>query len=212
MRILGLDEAGRGSVLGPLVVGAFCAVCTADDNDPAGQASLRSAGADDSKVLTPARRAAALARLCVLGEVRTLSIAPASIDDGNVNDLEVAAFLEHVAHFRPDRVYLDAPVNPRGIPALRRRLQRASGVDDWVVEPKADATWPVVGAASIAAKIERDLAIERLGEVGSGYPSDPVTRRHLSALLRSGAALPDYVRTRWATLDSLRQQALFGAI
>ena len=203
MRILGLDEAGRGCVLGPLVVGAF--LYEGEDQSP-----LRAAGADDSKVLSPARRAAALRRLQSLGQLRTLRVEPSEIDEGNLNELEFTRFLDHVRFFSPDRVFLDAPVNPRGIPKLKARMIRESGVNDWVIEPKADATYPVVGAASIGAKLERDAAIEALGPVGSGYPSDPVTRALLSRLLASGEPLPSWVRSRWGTIENLRQQALFG--
>ncbi len=207
MRILGLDEAGRGSVLGPLVVGAFL---VEGDEDDAAQAGLRAVGADDSKRLSARRRAEARVRLASLGEARTIHVTPAEIDAGNVNALEEAAFLALVAALRPDRVYLDAPVHPRGIPALTRRLQAASGVQDWIVAPRADATWAVVGAASIAAKLARDAAIAALGpEVGSGYPSDPVTRAWLSARIADGGALPSCVRTRWDTLETLRQAPLF---
>lgn len=203
MRILGLDEAGRGSVIGPLVVGA----CLFDGGN---QAALRRVGADDSKALSAKKRESILVALASLCDLRTIIIIPAEIDDANVNELEIAAFLKHVAFYQPDRVYLDAPVNPAGIPALKVRLINASGVADWVVEPKADATYPVVGAASIAAKVGRDAAIASLGpQVGSGYPSDPVTRAHLLELLKRNLPMPHYVRTRWATLDNLRQQSLF---
>ena len=94
-------------------------------------------------------------------------------------------------------------------PKLRERLIRESGVLDWVVEPKADATYPVVGAASIYAKLARDAAIEALGEVGSGYPSDPVTRKLLSEMLAKNEPLPPWVRSRWGTLEVLKQQRLF---
>lgn len=202
MRVLGMDEAGRGCVLGPLVVGAFC--FEGDD-----QTGLRTAGAADSKAISAKRRSEALARLQSLGQVRTLQVTPREIDAGNLNELEHRCFVDHVLALRPDRVYLDAPVHPAGIPAVRRRLERETGVKDWIIEPKADATWPVVGAASIAAKLERDAAIEALGEVGSGYPSDPVTRALLERLLRAGGPLPDWVRTRWGTIEALRQQMLF---
>lgn len=201
MRVLGLDEAGRGSVLGPLVVGSFL-------YEGGGEDALRDAGADDSKALSPARRAVAHARLRALGSFDLVRIEPRQIDEGNVNELEFRAFLELVARARPDRVLLDAPVHPGGIPALRRRLVRESGVADWVVEPKADVRWATVGAASIHAKLDRDAAIAALGEVGSGYPSDPATLAWLRARLREGA-LPACVRTRWGTLDRLRQSELF---
>jgi ribonuclease HII len=218
MRILGLDEAGRGSVLGPLVVGGFVWEGPAP-LDLHAQAPLRDAGADDSKVLSHARRVAIRERLATMGDGRMVSIAATSIDEGNVNRLEEEAFLALVAAVKPDRVYLDAPVHPRGIPRLRERLIRESGVADWVVECKADATWPVVGAASIFAKVARDAAIEAVstlteaagqGRIGSGYPSDPVTRAFLAARLAEKTALPAFVRTRWGTLDVLRQQGLFG--
>lgn len=203
MRILGLDEAGRGCVLGPLLVGAFC-------YEGEDQAPLRAAGAADSKAISAHKREVALARLQTLGQVRTLRVEPPEIDEGNLNDLELRLFVNHVLHFRPDRVYLDAPVHPRGIPKVRARLVRETGLTDWIIEPKADATYPVVGAASIGAKVARDAAIAVLGAVGSGYPSDPVTRDLLAKMLASGEPLPNWVRTRWGTIDALRQQNLFG--
>lgn len=204
MRILGLDEAGRGSVLGPLVVGAFLAEDSVD---------LRAAGADDSKALSHRQRVAVRSRLEGLGEGATAVITPAQIDTGNLNTLEEDAFVVLALRFRPEVVYLDAPVNPRGIPAFTARLLGrlvACGLrPKMVVEPKADATYAVVGAASIFAKVQRDALVGELGEVGSGYPSDPVTRRWIQGFLERGEALPDCVRKRWGTIDNLRQQGLF---
>lgn len=208
MRILGLDEAGRGSVLGPLVVGAF--LCEYDAHD-----SLRGAGAADSKALSPARREAALDRLAVLGEARVVEIEAPQIDAGNLNRLEEEAFISLIVAMKPDRVYLDAPVHPRGIPNLQRRLVQAVAplVPEWVIEPKADVNYAVVGAASIFAKVKRDARIKdlaaELGALGSGYPSDPVTRAFIKGFLDKNAPLPTCVRSRWGTIDALRQQALF---
>lgn len=204
MRILGLDEAGRGCVLGPLVVGGFLYEAEGED-----QAPLRAAGADDSKRLSPQKRDTIRTKLQTLGEGHLRSISATQIDGGNLNTLEILAFIDLVCQLKPDKVFLDAPVNPRGIPALQKRLISETAVRNWVIEPKADATWPVVGAASIFAKTTRDTAIEALGEVGSGYPSDPVTRALLQKLLASGQPLPDYVRSRWGTLENLRQGSLF---
>lgn len=203
MRILGLDEAGRGCVLGPLVMGGFLF-------DGVDQEELRRAGAADSKAISAARREAALPRLLALGTLSLRRVEPIEIDEGNLNELEIRAFISLVAELRPDRVYLDAPVHPRGIPRLQARLVRETGVSEWIIEPKADATWPVVGAASIGAKLARDAAIHALGNVGSGYPSDPVTRALLADLLRGGQPLPAWVRARWGTIEALRQQALFS--
>ena len=163
--------------------------------------------------LTGARRRGARERLVAVGIERWVSIPATRIDEGNVNALEEEAFLSLIADLRPDRVYLDAPVHPAGIPRLRERLVARSGVRDWIVENKADSRWPVVGAASLVAKTERDAAIDRLtealGPIGSGYPSDPATRACITQWLRREDPLPDCVRTRWGTIQALRQQGLW---
>lgn len=220
MLILGLDEAGRGSVLGPLVVGAFLwrAAVDAELRDLSAQAPLRAVGADDSKAMSHKRRVAVRSVLEPIGQGIVRQVTARQIDAANINDLEEAAFISLVLQTRPDRLYLDAPVHPRGIPALQRRLARAIAaagvaVPEMVVEPKADSTWPVVGAASIFAKVARDAAMARLSEehgaaLGSGYPSDPKSRRWISGFLARGEALPACVRTRWGTIEKLRQRPL----
>ena len=216
MRILGLDEAGRGCVLGPLVVGGF--LYETGSNPALSQTALRAVGADDSKALSHKRRVAVRAALMTLGMPIVREVPPAAIDDVNLNTLEIEAFLEIITESKPDHVFLDAPVNPRGIPKLREQLIAASGVHSWTIEPKADSTYPVVGAASIFAKVFRDDAVATIqaesrangdGDVGSGYPSDPETRAWLMQFIRSGRPFPPSVRTRWGTIDILRQAALF---
>jgi len=207
MRLLGLDEAGRGCVLGPLVVGGF--VC--DETDVP---RLEAAGVDDSKRLSHKRRVAIEAVLPDLGTPLLRDITPQAIDAGNINTLEEVAFFEIIAETRPDHVIIDAPCNPRAIPAFTARLQgrlRSAGVPlpGFTIEPKADANYPVVGAASIAAKVHRDAAIAALGPVGSGYPSDPVTRAWLMGFLERDQDFPSCVRTRWGTIEALKQQRLF---
>ena len=212
MRILGLDEAGRGSVLGPLVVGAYC--CQLDQED-----ELRAAGAEDSKRLSARKRELFRESLGALGEAEVLLITAPEIDAGNLNHLEEIAFIGLIRKFLPERVYIDAPVHPRGIPKLLTRLRQATAdldpVPEFVVEPKADHTYAVVGAASIFAKTTRDASMRALSEqhgvdLGSGYPSDPKSRAWIQGFLQRDAPLPPCVRARWGTIDNLRQQPLFG--
>ena len=80
MRILGLDEAGRGCVLGPLVVGGF--VC-----DSADEQALREAGVDDSKKLSAKKREALRTCLPEHGEAILREVTPAEIDAGNINKI-----------------------------------------------------------------------------------------------------------------------------
>lgn len=210
MRVMGIDEAGRGCVLGDLVIAAF--VCDdPDDHD------LRDAGATDSKALTAERRLAARTALDRCGTAHVRRITARQIDAENLNRLEEAAILELVRLVRPDVVYLDALGHPRTLPALEARLHAQLPADlqhlQWTIEPKADANYPVVGAASIFAKTVRDEALHGLvdafGELGSGYPGDPKTKEWLVAWSRTGAPWPHFVRTRWATITELAQPGLW---
>jgi len=206
MKVLGLDEAGRGCVLGPLVVGAFCYSGESLDE-------VKQTGATDSKKLSKKKRKTILTVLPTVGQPRLLEITPKQIDSGNINTLEEKAFLNHIVYFAPDVVYIDAPTHPRAIPALQKRMEQylatqLETVPKLIIEPKADLNYPIVGAASIVAKVHRDGLIEAIGNVGSGYPSDPKTRNWLLGFIKRGETFPDCVRTRWGTIDSLRQQSL----
>ena len=207
---MGIDEAGRGCVLGDLVIAGF--VCDdPDDHD------LRDAGATDSKVLSPARRLEARAALTSQGTAHVRRVTARQIDAENLNRLEEASIIELVKLAKPDVVYLDALGHPRTLPALADRLHAQLPPDlqhvSWTIEPKADANYPVVGAASIFAKTERDAALQQLvdafGELGSGYPGDPKTRAWLIEWSRTGAPWPAFVRTRWATVTELSQPAMW---
>ena len=183
MKVLGIDEAGRGCVLGALVIGAFLAEVGSDD-------ALTAAGAADSKKLSAKRRYAARTTLAAVGAGYTVEISAKQIDSGNLNELEEAAIVALVVAHRPDQVIVDALGHPSTLPKVVARLDaavRAEGViTQWIMEPKADQKYPVVGAASIFAKTTRDGALEALkstyGDFGSGYPSGPKTRGWLKAI------------------------------
>ena len=123
-------------------------------------------------------------KLPALGSTRQISITPTQIDAGNINTLEEQAFVDHIIFFKPDCVYIDAPCHPAGIPALVKRFDMllaphlAGRLPKYIIEPKADLKYPIVGAASIIAKVIRDAQLKIIeGDVGSGYPSDPRTRK-----------------------------------
>jgi ribonuclease HII len=209
VQVLGIDEAGRGCVLGPLVVAAFLV-------EASEEATLWAVGAADSKTLSPERRTALRADLEGLGRVAIRSIDPGAIDLGNLNRLEEDAIVEMVLQTRPDRVVVDALGHPRTLGAIVERLRARVEPEvraEWVMEPKADANHAPVAAASIFAKTTRDGILDGLreewGVLGSGYPSDPVTRAWLEEWCRSGKPWPHFVRTRWATIDFVAQQTLF---
>lgn len=207
MRVLGIDEAGRGCVLGSLIVGAFLM-------DPLDDAALLAAGAADSKAISHKRRVAARAPLSALGTADVIAITAAEIDAGNLNALEEAAIVTLCRRHQPDRVIIDALGHPRTLPALIERLRAQLGANAplFVVQPKADRDFPIVGAASIFAKTHRDAQLAEAdathGPLGSGYPSDPVTRAWITGWAQRGAPWPPFVRTRWQTITDLAQLAL----
>ncbi len=206
MRILGIDEAGRGCVLGPLVVASFLAI----DVDPE---ALRAAGANDSKKLSAAKRDLARERLAALGHAEVRRIEPTAIDEGNLNAVEEAVIADLIREARPDLVRIDALGHPRTLHRIVARLREASGCSEdipFIMEPGADATFPEVGAASIFAKTTRDRALDAYraefaacGDFGSGYPSDPKTRKWLADWHSSDRPWPELVRTRWGTVRDL---------
>ena len=204
MKILGIDEAGRGCVLGDLFVGAYC--CQEDQLE-----SIKTAGATDSKKISIKKRKIIIEKLKNIATGEVIRITPKAIDNGNINTLEEEAFAQHIIKFKPDKVYIDAPAHPKAIPAFRKRLcQRLKmanvSIPEMIIEPKADLNYPIVGAASIFAKVLRDQSIEALGAVGSGYPSDPKTRNWIKGFFERKEELPACVRVRWGTIDALRQE------
>jgi len=212
--VIGVDEAGRGPVIGPMVV---CAVLTND------QEWLRKLGVRDSKALSPGRReelASGIRRRC---QVETVILAANDIDAmrGNLtlNEIEVYVFsqaiLKHLIDRSPDEVItivLDAAdVNEKrfGMDIEKNLLMKIGSVPSIISKHKADDLYPAVSAASIIAKVTRDQEIERIkekyGNVGSGYPSDPRTRAWLRELFKSGKNIPSFVRMSWETISKIKE-------
>jgi len=204
-RVLGLDEAGRGSLVGPLVVGGFW---TEDDRID----ELVALGAKDSKALSPRARERVYAGLDTLGRRGELVLSPRVVDRavvrGKLNELEAEAFAQLIREFLPDVAYVDAcDTNERRFGLKVARL--AGGSVRVVSRHHADRDNPVVGAASIVAKVRRDRALARLREelgddLGSGYPSDRRTVRFVRAALADGGPVPPWVRSSWATMGKVK--------
>jgi ribonuclease HII len=199
--IAGVDEAGRGSVIGPLVIAAV--LVKQEDLHV-----LRDSGVKDSKLLTPHRRealAVEIRRICQ--DYRLLRLSPKEIDAvvlggrklHRLNYLEAQGMARVLDALRPDKAYVDAS------DVLEERFKRdiqecMSFRTDIVSEHKADRNYPVVSAASIIAKVERDCEIAKLaakyGDVGSGYPSDEKTIDFLELCTELGD-YPECVRRSW---------------
>ncbi|NOZ88352.1 MAG: ribonuclease HII [Crenarchaeota archaeon] len=203
--VLGIDEAGRGPLVGPMVVAG---IALPEEL----LYRLPEMGVRDSKQLTPASRrrlAGEILRRAIVAVI--VKVPPRLIDSVNLNRLEedtfayIAARARELLEARGCRlraVYADAVGQGA---RLRRILEEAAPGARVVAEPRADARHPPVAAASIVAKVERDAELERLrrlyGVRGSGYPTDPETLEWIrEAYQRNPREPPPFIRGSWATL------------
>jgi ribonuclease HII len=205
MQEFGVDEAGKGPVLGSMFAAAV-AVDPAELPDDVG----------DSKGIAPERRRELAERIREVGSVGVAEITVERIDDEetDMNSLTVAAhaeavdaLAEAVAETPTDEDPLDGYVDAGDTNAVRfeRRVEDAATTAiDARAEHGADESYAVVGAASIVAKVARDAHVDTLsteyGDVGSGYPGDPTTTAFLEGYVEDNGRLPDCVRASWATI------------
>lgn len=206
MRTCGVDEAGRGPVIGPLVVAAV----VTDD-----VASIEGLGVKDSKVLSPIRRESLSIRIKERAEVFVKVVPAWEIDrireSQTMNEMECKVFAELIDSSLAGVAYVDA------VDVDEDRFAR--DISDMLVrkieivsEHKADARYPIVSAASIVAKVRRDMEIENIKielgyDIGSGYPSDPKTVRALKRMVDQNK-ISKYVRRSWDTFKRLSVKGL----
>jgi ribonuclease HII len=199
--LCGVDEAGKGAVLGPLVVAAVGA---------ADHAELEKIGVKDSKLLLPARRKELSDLICSMFPFRIFVIEAAEIDllrkQMNMNAIMARAHARVITDLGASVAYVDAcDVNEGRYGSM---VKNSVGCDCRIIsEHHADTTWPLVSAASIVAKVFRDEAIEELrstfGEIGSGYPSDKTTVAFLEEYLSTFGKPPICARASWQTTRTL---------
>jgi|Deesub1362B_J571_1020462.scaffolds.fasta_scaffold02424_10 ribonuclease HII len=206
MKILGIDEAGRGPVLGSLIVAGV--VCEEEE-----QATLMKIGVKDSKKLSPERREEIFEELVSSFTYRVVEFTPREIDSRHrrretLNQMEARAMIDLINHFSPDVAYIDC-IGP-STEKFASLLANAGIACSLVVEHRADERYPIVSAASIIAKVIRDRKLEMLkqeyGDFGSGYPSDPRTVAFLEEHI--GKGLPPFVRNSWRTLSRFKNRSL----
>ncbi len=206
LKLGGIDEAGRGPVIGPMVIGA---VVVDEENVP----ELAKLGVKDSKKLSPGRREMLFDRIVnLLDDYVLLELWPEEIDGRTctLNEFEVKNFIRALNSLKvkPDVLYIDAAdvKEERFGEEISRGLDFAPRI---IAEHKADDRFIPVSAASILAKVTRDRLIEALkeeyGEIGSGYPSDPRTRTFLEHYYREHGEFPPIVRKTWKTLEKIRE-------
>jgi len=199
--ICGVDEAGKGSVLGPMVVAAV---------GVSSEARLSGLGVRDSKLLPPQERERLYPQIRMRCKVATVTIDAQEIDairtEMTMNACVARAHAMVITKLSPSRAYVDAcDVNCLRYAEMVK--EHLSSPCEIVSEHHADEKFMVVSAASIVAKVVRDREINKLakkyGEIGSGYPSDPVTIRWLSDYIGEHPSPPPIARRSWKTVTTL---------
>jgi len=211
LRVCGVDDAGRGPVIGPLVVAGIRIEEERLDQ-------LRSLGVKDSKKLSPeARLKLSIEIPEIVDEYHIVELEAAHLDRvvnhspkfQRLNLLEARAMAEVIEKLKPHLVYVDAS-DTRPERFKNNILENLSFKPRVVSEHHADEKYPSVSAASILAKVRRDSRIEELrkeyGDIGSGYAHDPITVRFLSEYYLMNQDFPPIVRRSWKTLRNIVQE------
>jgi ribonuclease HII len=212
MLIAGVDDAGRGSVVGPLVIAG---ILIKEEDLP----KLIQLGVKDSKLLSPHRRETLAPEIKrIVEKYSVIKLSPEEIDNVvetgkklyRLNRLEAQAMAKVIEMLKPDVAYVDASdvIEERFKEHILEYLPFKVKI---ISEHKADKTYPVVSAASIIAKVERDREIAELakkyGDFGSGYPSDPRTVNFLQQCLEKWREYPIDIRRSWKPAKKAKSES-----
>lgn len=209
--VAGIDEAGRGPMIGPMII---CGVLFERRDIK----RLNALGLRDSKVLSPRRRREldkSIRNLAARIEIKTITASEIDAlrkSGYTMNEIETLNFAFIVKELRPEEVYMDAAdVNAERFGRLVAEMSGLASLGTrFISEHKADAKYPVVSAAAIIAKVERDARVADLykhyGDFGSGYPSDPKSIAFIRQLLSEERGLPSFVRKSWASIQRIQDE------
>ena len=201
MLVCGVDDAGRGSVLGPLVIAGIVIKRTKINQ-------LKKQGIRDSKKLTPLARERLYKKIInIVDDYYVTRISPKIIDKSVfnhlLNHLEAQYMAKVISKLSPSIAFVDScDVNPRRFGKEISKLTFRSKIKSY---HHADSKFVVVSAASILAKVSRDRAITKLKKkynIGSGYPSDPKTKAFVKKSIKRNEPLT-FIRKSWKPVQIL---------
>jgi len=197
VRVLGIDEAGRGPAIGPMTVSGVIV----EEGKEATLGEVK-----DSKFLSHKKRIKLAEHLQANFEYKTVVVEAPEIDEAllsetlNLNWLEAYKQAEIINALKPDVAIIDAPsTNPTAFTLYLKKLLDNPDIKI-IMEHKADANYPVCSAASIIAKVARedemDKIKEKYGNTGPGYPAHPATQAFVE---EHGKEFPEIIRRTWST-------------
>ena len=197
--ICGIDEAGRGSLLGPIIVAGVCVTKKSISE-------MVEKGIKDSKLLSPKKRQVLFGRVISVAE--SICVCRINIEDidfhvfrNNLNLLEAEAMAITIRNMKSDKTYVDScDVNPSRYQRTIKSFLKENNTK-LVSMHHADRLNVVVSGASIIAKVIRDSEISKIrikyGDVGSGYPSDKKTIKFVKEWFRQKNEIPPFARKSW---------------
>lgn len=195
--ICGVDEAGRGPMIGPLVVAGIAI-------EKSKIKKLAEIGVRDSKKLTPLAREKMYKQITrIVDDYAVSKITPKQIDvhvlKHQLNHLEAIQMAKIIRKLQPSVSYVDScDVNATRFGQVLAKLAKTGKIKSY---HHADSRFLVVSAASIIAKVTRDRAIAKLNEsfeIGSGYPSDAKSVQFVREWFCKHGQMPDFIRKSWA--------------
>lgn len=215
--VCGIDEAGRGPVLGPMVI---CGICFKESN----LSFLTKIGVKDSKKLTKEKRTE-LAKLLKEAAInfKLIKVSCREIDDReqkriSLNKLEQLKMVEIINELKPDIIYIDAAdVNEVRFGKLIES-DLSYHPEKIISKHKADDLFPIVSAASILAKDRRDIIIDNLrreytelgyNDCGSGYASDERSVAFLREWIKKHKKPPMFARKSWKTTKKILEEEVY---
>ena len=205
--ILGIDDAGRGPVLGPMVLAGVL-------TDEKENETLKTWGAKDSKLLSPKKRKEIKENIINKYKYHVETSSPKEIDESsNLNYLEAIKTAKIINKLTENskekiKVIVDCPsTNIQSWSNDVQQLIKRPEIISLSCEHKADYNHPIVSAASILAKEKREDEMKRLRneaeiDFGSGYPADPKTKEFISENFDNPKHVP-IIRFSWSTVKKL---------
>ena len=210
-KVLGIDEAGRGPVIGSMFIGGFMV----DESD---LEEVEDLGVKDSKKLSDKKRENLAEKLREMGEPFLKEITASEIDDlrevMSLNEIEIQGFTEVIERSDADEIIVDLPEpdGDRFIRKMKKELPAKFENRDFTAEHEADDNFPIVSAASIIAKSARENHVDELKkkygyDFKSGYPHDSPTIEFLEKYVEEKGELPEETRRSWSTAERILKEA-----
>lgn len=209
--IAGIDEAGRGAVVGPMVIAGISI-------ESGNHKKLKKIGVKDSKELTPKKREQLykeierLAKDIVVIKIPACMITAYQSKKINLDQIEAIKMADIIKMLQADKFYVDSieQNSKKFEKMIRENLDKDYNV---VVKNYLDENIPVVSAASIIAKVERDREIEEIKkevnfDFGVGYSHDEKTIKFIEKILVTEDSPPKYLRLKWETVRDVASRLL----